>query len=78
MHFGTILGLQSGLGRAEMCGSVVWRRPGLRPLFLSPVDEQVAHRIQDRQDGILVDDGRRGQSGEDREVGGSTSSEELL
>ena len=45
MHFGPILGLQSGLGSAEMCGSGIWRRPGVRPLILSAVDEQVAHRI---------------------------------
>ena len=44
MHFGSILGLQSGLGSAEMCGSGIWRRPGLRPLILSAVNEQVAHR----------------------------------
>ena len=42
--FGPVFGLQSGLGSAEMSGSGIWRTPGLRPLFLSAVDEQVAHR----------------------------------
>ena len=44
MHFGPILGPQSGLGSAENGGSGIWRRPGLRPIFLSAVVEQVAHR----------------------------------
>ena len=33
MHFGTISGLQSGLGRGESCGLGIWRRPWTRTHF---------------------------------------------
>ena len=45
MHFGPILGLQSGLGRGETGGLGIWRRPGLEPIFISAVFDQVAHRM---------------------------------
>ena len=45
MHFGPILSLQSGLGRGETGGLGIWRRPGLEPIILSAVCDQVAHRI---------------------------------
>ena len=45
MHFGPISGLQSGLGRGETGGLGIWRNPGLEPIFISAVFDQVAHRI---------------------------------
>ena len=43
IHFGTILALQSGLERAEMCGLQLWL--ALQPIILSAVVSKVAHRI---------------------------------